>query len=388
MQGMETAYVGNSVSAGNASTTVGTEVIKAVAQKYQTNSQIGNATIEIDGFGTLEEVKGDATVSVYTTDFVVDGTIKLEDGILIWGEIEPNVPSIKITNAPETLGVGKNVTLQTTIKRISTTPTVTWLSSDDSIATVDSSGKVAGVAEGDVIITATIEVNGISYQNTCSIEIVIPPPSPQIGDFVNYSAGNWTTLEISALQDAGLYSEDNTTGALPDSSTPFMFGGFKAGDSRDISITPFQTYSNTYSGWRILELDETGKYIIKIIHAGTPEGYYQKYGEPFGYTSENILRSLRDWSMYATGTYGVSAECLKKEQIEGSALRVTGSYYLLATAKNKYTLWDVTNSGNITMYNGALCGGIRPVVTLESEVTVSGSGSTHNTPETAWTLTK
>ena len=36
---METAYVGNDVLAGDASTTVGTEVIKAVAQKYQINNQ-------------------------------------------------------------------------------------------------------------------------------------------------------------------------------------------------------------------------------------------------------------------------------------------------------------------------------------------------------------
>ena len=116
MQGMETAYVENGVSAENASTTVGIEVIKAVARKYQTNNQIGKATIEIDGFGSLEEVTGDATVSVCTTDFEVIGTISLDDGILTWGGIEPNVPAevARVELYPTTLEIekGKSKTVE------------------------------------------------------------------------------------------------------------------------------------------------------------------------------------------------------------------------------------------------------------------------------------
>ena len=103
---METAYVGNSVSAENASTTVGTEVIKAVAQKYQTNNQIGKANIEIEDFGTIENVTGDATVTVSTTDFEIEGTITLNDGILTWNEIVPNTPRIKLNRKDIALAPG------------------------------------------------------------------------------------------------------------------------------------------------------------------------------------------------------------------------------------------------------------------------------------------
>ena len=134
MQGMETAYVENGVSAENASTTVGIEVIKAVAQKYQTNNQIGKATIEIDGYGTVEDVTANATVSVYTTDFVIDGTITFEDGNLTWGEIEPNVP--RIVGVPEKLDLKTNSNYTINAKLKGTTGNINWISSDPSIVNV------------------------------------------------------------------------------------------------------------------------------------------------------------------------------------------------------------------------------------------------------------
>lgn len=187
MQGMETAYVGNDVSVGDASRTVGQAVIDAILEKNGTN--VGKATIDI----TQEEinnVKGNASVSIYTTDFVVDGTITLKDGILTWGEIEPNIPSIKIRNAPDTIEIGKTAELSIEIKRVSTIPTITWSSEDTDIAIINNEGKVTGVTEGNVRITAKITVAGISYQSTCDIEIITPPPAPQQDDYIDLSATN------------------------------------------------------------------------------------------------------------------------------------------------------------------------------------------------------
>ncbi len=171
MQGMETAYVGNGISAENASTTVGTEVIKAVVQKYQTNNQIGKATIEIDGFGTIDNVERDATITVYTTDFLVEGTIYKAGGLLTWGAIETNQPSIKINNPPESVAVGSTAPLSAEIKRTTETPTITWTTGDENIATVDNSGVVTGVSEGTATITAEIIIDGTKYSNTCSLTI-------------------------------------------------------------------------------------------------------------------------------------------------------------------------------------------------------------------------
>ena len=171
----DAAYVGNGISSSEASNSVGRAVIKAVAEQIQAKNQYGKATVKITDYGTIANITNNATIAISTRDFELTGTITLQDGILTWGEIEPNVPSIKITNAPETLGVGKNVTLLTEIKRVNATPTVEWSSSDEDIATVNESGKVIGVAEGDVTITAKITVGEVDYFGICNIAIELAP---------------------------------------------------------------------------------------------------------------------------------------------------------------------------------------------------------------------
>ena len=208
----------------------------------------------------------------------------------------------------------------------------------------------------------------------------------QPGDFVDYKAGNWTQAEITAM--GSLYSGE----ALPTSSNPYAFGGFKAGDSKDASITPYSTYANTYSGWRVLSV-ENG--VVKIIHAGTPEGYYHPSETNGAYKSEYILRGRknasdtsnitdgvtpRSWAMYENNlaepnsahamTY---AEANAIEQTND--LRKTGSYYWLASADSHHYLYRVHLDASIYGSN-AICFGVRPVITLKSEVqVVDGEGT-------------
>ena len=69
MQGMENAYVENGVAASEAKNTVGRAVISAVEEKYATNNQIGNATIDIDVTKTNNVISDDATILISTTDY-------------------------------------------------------------------------------------------------------------------------------------------------------------------------------------------------------------------------------------------------------------------------------------------------------------------------------
>ena len=56
------------------------------------------------------------------------------------------------------------------------TDTATWTSSDESVATVDSSGLVTAVAEGTATITATTQ--GLS--GTSEITVTNPPESLEV----------------------------------------------------------------------------------------------------------------------------------------------------------------------------------------------------------------
>ena len=80
-----------------------------------------------------------------------------------------NVNSITLDKNSASMNVGANITLKATIQPSNATnKNITWTSSNNSIATVDASGKVTAKAAGSVVITATSS-NG--KQATCAITI-------------------------------------------------------------------------------------------------------------------------------------------------------------------------------------------------------------------------
>ena len=73
--------------------------------------------------------------------------------------IESEFASILISPESASIGIGSTRQLAATCKDIyditMECPTLTWVSNDDSIATIDSSGKVTGITKGTVIITTS-----------------------------------------------------------------------------------------------------------------------------------------------------------------------------------------------------------------------------------------
>lgn len=77
--------------------------------------------------------------------------------------------SVRISNSSLSLQSGDTERLTAT-----TTPSgqsVTWSSSNSSVATVSSNGQVTAVGSGTATITARITVNGKSYTDTCSVTV-------------------------------------------------------------------------------------------------------------------------------------------------------------------------------------------------------------------------
>ena len=97
-----------------------------------------------------------------------------------------------------------------------------------------------------------------SIANNGKIEEYTPPqPSlakdvVQIGDYVDYSAGNWSASEISSLNTDGLYDSghyDDYGSNLDDKdgipAKKFAFNGFATSDwwrGRESSCTDYQLY--------------------------------------------------------------------------------------------------------------------------------------------------
>lgn len=77
-------------------------------------------------------------------------------------------PTPSVTLNKHSLKIEEDTTSTLTASTVPASATVTWTSSDDTIATV-SGGVVTGVAEGNAIITASITVDGVAYTDTCTV---------------------------------------------------------------------------------------------------------------------------------------------------------------------------------------------------------------------------
>ncbi len=244
-----------------------------------------------------------------------------------------------------------------------------------------------------------------------------------VGDFVNYSAGNWdgtNGTEYKKLSNTGGTAPVDST-SLPSSN--FQFGGFTSTASRDGNATPYSTSyayvtdkatGQAVTGWRVFDVTD-GK--ITLISAGCPEDYYHPYGTSYAYISEYILTgninssanasSLglgttykpRDWSMYLSSAYKTTgtATVLTFDKLKAWYTKYMGvtlayndstsfgaingtkyeslidnySYYWLSSAYSARDVYDV-NPASHRVGNAYSCAcGVRPLVTLPSTVKVS-----------------
>lgn len=85
-----------------------------------------------------------------------------------------SIESISLNKSSTTLVVGENESLVATVEDVlnkATNKEVTWTSSDESVATVDDTGKVTAVAEGSTTITATSVVDS-RKKDTCTVTVL------------------------------------------------------------------------------------------------------------------------------------------------------------------------------------------------------------------------
>lgn len=82
---------------------------------------------------------------------------------------ESTLGGVLINTHAVTLAEGDDITL--TAQTNPAGETVTWSSSDTSVASVTSGGVVTAGSEGNAIITATITVDGVDYTDTCTVVV-------------------------------------------------------------------------------------------------------------------------------------------------------------------------------------------------------------------------
>ena len=145
------------------------------------------------------------------TNYVKDGVSTIENS-------GGNIVSITANSADPTaidldsdtleLGVGGTSTLKASLVPAYATGELVWSSSDETIATVDQTGKVTAVAVGDAVITAkfsdevkatcAVSVKGdVVVENTQSLDLSTDHTTSQTADSVVWTFDNVATMNVA-----------------------------------------------------------------------------------------------------------------------------------------------------------------------------------------------
>lgn len=106
----------------------------------------------------------------------------------------PTVSQVKVAVPEESLVVGDTTTAKATVVPAGVSTTITWTSSNDAVATVDTEGNIVAMGAGNAVITATA-ANGVSGTVTITVKAVSVTGVKLNSKSVNNMAvGNTTTL--------------------------------------------------------------------------------------------------------------------------------------------------------------------------------------------------
>jgi len=111
-----------------------------------------------------------AQVPIVSTPRPTDMLVRYQiDGKELLSEVpEPDVTNASVSLNKHTVRLADEATETLTVSVVPSDQTVTWSSSDSTVATV-SNGTITAVGAGSAIITAAITVDGATYNDTCTV---------------------------------------------------------------------------------------------------------------------------------------------------------------------------------------------------------------------------
>ncbi|MBQ3704122.1 MAG: Ig domain-containing protein [Oscillospiraceae bacterium] len=166
------------------------------------------------------------------------------------------VTGITLSNEALELEVGVTAILTATVEPDNATePAVTWISSDETVATVNENGVVTAIAEGEAVITATAD--GVSA--VCTVTVTAPPITD---GFYLIGPNGWTVDDLR---------EEDRFDLNPNAEGEYMLStALNVGDP----VKVVKVENGAVSAWYP---DGVGnEYIVDGPHSGTVSVYFRE----------------------------------------------------------------------------------------------------------------
>lgn len=138
--------------------------------------------------------------------------------------VTTNVESVTLDKTEGVLTVGNTVTVTATVTPdTATNASVTWSSSDEAIATVDSEGKIMAVAPGTATITAVSDSNpdaNATYAVTVQAKKVVAPASTKTSSKSNSGYAGSSSNAGNSSNSGAVTAPSNPAPAQPSEPAP------------------------------------------------------------------------------------------------------------------------------------------------------------------------
>lgn len=307
---------------------------------------------ELIDINKIDELPAVVKLNDYMFEIKDDGEVSLD--------FEMILSSINLSLEPEEIE-----TLTVTIAG-EPEENITWTSDTPSVATVENNGKVTAVANGIAKITATYSGKSVVCNVTVATKLV--NINNLVGKYVDINIGyvdqmnsmNYTAANIKKAWRVLSYDSNNGTVNLISTGHPLKF---------------YHQVNPTSSK---IEMDKISTQTI-TVNPSTTCGYRAN-----GF-STNDVKSLFSNTAVFTGIQPArySVEGVSVTYSIPDDLRKTGQNYWLSESHpiDNRCLWSVEYGGGIVGH-GYDAFGVRPVVSLVPNITISGGSGTESSPYT------
>ena len=277
-------------------------------------------------------------------------------------------PSITLSPATATVYVGNTETLTAVVRNV-TSPTITYTSSNTSVATVTGNGTTATVtalATGNTTITASMTVSGTTYTATSTITVATDPCAKTIPytygfeDATDYN-NCWNTEDCETDTDNGISGLVTYAGYANSGSSFFAFSSYGGSTIPQYLVSPQLT--GIQNGLH-----------VEFYYCSIDDGYNETF--KVGYSTTNNNTSSFTWDSETTSSSATYT--LYKKDLPAGTKYIAIQY----TSQNKYYLL----LDDFTFEEAASC--LEPTNVLASnETTTSATISwTAGASETEWDL--